>query len=87
MKYKVIKFGASWCGPCRVLDSKLNGFNKCELIKYDVDDVDDELLLKYQIRGVPATFLLDENDNVIERWNGIFDVKALENKIDELENA
>ena len=82
MKYSVIKFGA-----CRALEMMLKNFNKCDITRYDVDNVDESLLLKYQIRGVPATFLLDENGKVIQRWNGLFNVKALEDKIDELENG
>ena len=65
----------------------LKNFNKCDITRYDVDNVDESLLIKYQIRGVPATFLLDENGKVIQRWNGLFNVKALEDKIDELENG
>ena len=40
MEYKIIKFGASWCGPFRVLEQKLRDFDKCEVIVYDVDDTD-----------------------------------------------
>lgn len=87
MKYSVIKFGASWCGPCRALEMKLKDFNKCDITRYDVDNVDESLLEKYQIKGVPTTFLLDENGKVIQRWNGFFNVKVLEDKIDELENG
>jgi len=87
MKYKIIKIGASWCGPCRVLDNKLKGFNRCEITKYDVDDMDDELLDKFKVRNVPVTLILDENDNEIAKWVGLFDVNELETKLDELENA
>ena len=83
MEYKVIKFGAPWCGPCRALETKLKGFDKCEIVRYDVDDADEDLLAKYKIRSVPVTILLDEKDNEIHRWVGLFNVDELYKKIDE----
>lgn len=86
MKYKVIKFGAAWCGPCRVLESSLKGFDKCEIELYDVDDVDEDLLAKYGIRNVPTTIIVDEDGNELHRFIGLFKVSDLENKLDELKN-
>lgn len=84
MNYKVLKFGADFCGPCKVLNKKLEDFNDCEVVKYDVDDVDEELLEKYHIRNIPVTILLDENEEEIQRWIGVFDVNEISNKIEEI---
>lgn len=81
MKYKVIKFGAEWCGPCKVLNSRFENFNTCEVEKIDVDDADEELLSKHTVRNIPLTVLVDENDNVIKKWIGIFDVNEITNLI------
>lgn len=78
---RVIKFGSKTCGPCRMVDQHLDKFDKCEVIKYDIDDEIDDLLEKYNIRNIPVTILTDDNDNEIQRWVGIFDINELNNKI------
>ena len=78
---KVLKFGADWCGPCKVLNSRLEGFNECPIIKYNVDEVDEELLNKYDIINIPVTILLDDEDNEIRRWIGLFNVQELKDEI------
>jgi thioredoxin-like negative regulator of GroEL len=84
MNYKILKFGADWCMPCKVLNKKLEDFTDCEVVKYDVDDVDEELLEKFKIRNIPVTILLDENEEEIQRWIGVFDVNEISNKIEEI---
>lgn len=84
MKSKVIKFGASWCGPCRVLESNLKDFDKCEIERYDVDDADEDLLIKYNVRSVPTVVIVDENGNEQHKFVGLFKVSDLEKKVDEL---
>lgn len=84
MNYKILKFGADWCMPCKVLNKKLEDFTDCEVVKYDVDDLDEELLEKFKIRNIPVTILLDENEEEIQRWIGVFDVNEISNKIEEI---
>ena len=78
---KVLKFGAEWCGPCRTLDQKLENFTECEVVKYDVsDDENEELVEKYNIRNIPVTLLVND-DTVLEKWVGVFELTELSNAI------
>jgi len=86
MEYKVLKFGADWCGPCSVLHKKLEDFNDCEVVKYDVDEIEEDLLEKYRIRNIPVTLLVDGNENELHRWVGLFDVNEISEIIKNLKN-
>lgn len=85
MKCKILKFSATWCGPCKVLESNLKDFDKCEIEKYNVDDIDEELLVKYGIRSVPTTIIVNENGEELDRFVGLFNVSDLVKKLEELE--
>ncbi len=70
---KLIKFGASWCGPCRHMlpfwkrQNKLNG--KFEFFEVDVDE-EPELSAKFQVRSVPATFIV-KNGQIVKSFVGM----------------
>ena len=66
---KCVKFGASWCQPCRVLTpifhrvSEMEDFKDIEFYDLDIDDPNNaELVRNYQIRNVPTTLCLDKNN-------------------------
>lgn len=67
---KLLKFEASWCGPCKQLSKTM------EQIEFpfpvEVIDVDQNTAaaVEYGIRGVPHLILLDENNNIIKRIGG-----------------
>lgn len=84
MEYKVLKFGAEWCGPCKVLNKNLESFKDCDVIKYDVDEADEDLLEKFKIRNIPVTILVNDNEEEIQRWVGVFNVNEITEKINEL---
>lgn len=85
MNIKLLKFGAEWCGPCNVMNKRLDGFDKCELIKYEVDNEENEGLVdKYSIRNIPVLILVDaDEDKELHRWIGLVSVDDINKKIDE----
>lgn len=62
--YVLIKFFATWCGPCKKLQQNIEIIEKefpdVVVVGIDVDDADDELLESFDIKNVP--FLVYYND-------------------------
>lgn len=63
------KFGATWCGPCKMLDRNLAQLSDVEVIKHDADE-ESELFEKFGIRNVPTLYFKDEHGNVVEQTHG-----------------
>jgi len=61
MSVKVLKFSATWCGPCRVLSHTLEGVEGITNIDIDKDM---ETARKYNIRSVPALVFLKDDKEV-----------------------
>jgi thioredoxin 1 len=87
---KVIKFGADWCEPCRILEPTIVELKKkynvegseVEIISIDVD-VDFESSEKYGIRSVPMIIFL-KDDVVVDKLFGVKQPSEIEDKIKSL---
>ena len=61
---KLLRFTASWCGPCKILAASIE---RADLdIPIDVIDIDEntELANQYKIRSVPVLVLLKNGEEV-----------------------
>jgi len=82
---KVYKFSATWCSPCKVYAQtfekvkNMEEFKDIEFKAIDIENDDNAEMLveKYQIKSVPTTVLLDENDDLIYKVMGNIPQKDL----------
>ena len=61
---KILRFTASWCGPCKSLAMNLEQANLQMPIEIIDIDVQSDVAVEYGIRGVPTLVMLDENIEV-----------------------
>ena len=80
MNIEVLKFSASWCGPCRVLSQTLEGVEN--ITNVDIDN-NMEQARKYNIRNVPTLVFLKDGVEV-HRKSGIMSISLFNEIIDEI---
>ena len=74
---KVLKFSASWCGPCKMLSKTIDTIDQgVPIEEVDIDEKS-ELAIEYGIRGVPTLVMIDENIEV-KRISGNLSKQQLE---------
>ena len=67
----LVKFGAPWCGPCKVMDRVLKQVEEKgikNIYKINVEK-EPELSTEYKIRNLP-TMIIFQNGEILERFGG-----------------
>ncbi len=69
----LVDFGATWCGPCKMLDPVVAEMaqewgDSVKVVKLDVDHSPD-VAMNYQVMGVP-TLILFKDGKATERMTG-----------------
>jgi thioredoxin 1 len=75
----VVKFGANWCGPCRmyapIMENVSKTFNDVKFFSIDVD-TNGELASAYGVSSIPMTAIVKDG-KIVERFVGVRDIKSL----------
>ena len=66
---KILRFTASWCGPCKTLAKTLESVETNIPIEVIDVDVHNDIAAEYGIRGVPTLVMLEDNIE-IKRMSG-----------------
>jgi YHS domain-containing protein/thiol-disulfide isomerase/thioredoxin len=85
-----VQFTGPWCGYCRRMESEV--FVSPEIIALARDqfipvqvqsDVNEELVARFDLSGLPATYLLDPSGRVIAKQEGYADPRSFRQFLDE----
>jgi thioredoxin 1 len=70
---KVLKFQASWCQPCKMLTRIMEDASDKITIPVEVIDIDEnqDMAVKYAIRGVPTLVIIDGEGKEVSRKSGM----------------
>ena len=73
---RVVRFTASWCGPCKMLEKNLEAHKTN--VPIEVFDIDEhpKYATEFGVRGVPTLVMLDGNIEV-KRMVGVKSLKEL----------
>ena len=79
---EILKFSATWCGPCKMLSATLKDVEG--ITNVDVDQQKD-LAIKHGVRSVPTMIFLKDGEQV-ERKTGLMSVGQYQEIINRLNN-
>jgi thioredoxin 1 len=83
MSVEVLKFSATWCGPCRVLAQTLKDVEGITNIDIDKDR---ETPVKYGIRSVPTMVFLKDGKEV-HRQSGNMPLQTYQKILTEINDS
>lgn len=82
---RLVKVGAEWCGPCKLLERVLGEIQPIDNVVFaevDMDEADEEIATKNNVRNIP-TVLFFKNGLLIDRFTGMIGKDAILDKIKE----
>ena len=86
-KPAMIKFGATWCGPCKALEPTIEELEKEYEGRVVIGSVDveeeDALAYKFRIRNVP-TIIFFKDGQPVDKLIGLMPKNTLKEKLDTL---
>ena len=68
---KILKFGADWCSSCKTLSRVLENIESPIPIESVDIDANQEVAVKYGVRGVPTCVIIDDSGAEIKRQVGV----------------
>lgn len=73
MANKILRFTASWCGPCKAMAMVLENIRDEINIPVEVVDIDvfPEVAANYRVRGVPTLVLVNDIGETIKTLVGV----------------
>lgn len=78
----IIKIGAPWCGPCKMLEKTIEDIeptlDNVKFYEVDVDEVEEDFIETYQIQNVPVLLFFNEGLQVERETGNIPKSKLLE---------
>lgn len=69
MEYKILKFSAGWCAPCKALAGQLKDYKGYEVVSYDMDE-NPVKFQEYGVRSLPTIVIINEKENELNRRVG-----------------
>lgn len=80
---KLLKFSATWCGPCKHQKAEFEAHPlDIPLEEYDVDDENaQDLVKKHNVRSIPTMVLVDDKGETLNRWVGITQSETINNYV------
>ena len=80
-----MKFYSPCCGQCKVVAKEFKDHPIDAPIK-DINVMENpEVADKYNVKSLPTILLLNDEDEVVENWNGIVKSEVINSKIKEYE--